>query len=193
MATVQERLHQVTAEYLNQIQDALDAAPLTNQVHQLESTQLPVPPSCFTAPILNRRRQLASVATPHMQSRYLRRVYAAMLATPLCTGTPALLWANGMLDGSLALPTAILGALLCVRHISKAWEKGRTKWLADYDRIQIGLSEDIQNIVNDILERGLRVVPSAALDGSTRLITQREETIKALAAEVKEAESAIQQ
>jgi hypothetical protein len=193
MATVQDRLHQITNVYLKQINNVLDAAPLTNQVHQLESTQLPVPPSCFTAPVLNRRRQLANIATPHMQGRYLSRVYTAMLATPLFTGTPAILWANDMLDGSFALPAAIFGALLCVRHISKAWEKGRTKWLADYDRIQIGLSEDIQQVVREMLEHHLRIVPLAALEGSTRLIAQREETIKALAVEVVEAEGMLQQ
>jgi len=193
MAAVQERIQKLTNDYLVQIPEALGAASLVNQVHRLESTQLPIPPSCFTSPILNRRRQLASIATPYMQSRYLRRVYAAMIAAPLVAGSPALLWANGMLDGSLALPAAILGLLFCLRHVSKAWEKARTKWLADYDRIQVGLSEDIQKIVQDMLEKRLKTIPLAALEGSTLLVAQREETIKALATEVGEAESVSQQ
>lgn len=191
MAVIQERIRQLTEEYLAQAAEDLDSSTLVNKIHRMEASELPVPPSCFTAPILHRRRQLVSVATPHMQKLYLRRIYAAMMAMPVVTGAPTLLWANDILDASFALPSAILGLLLCVRHISKAWEKGRSKWLADYDRIQEGLSEDIQTLVREIIDKRLRTIPSATLESSAQLIAQKEETITALAAEIEDAEKKI--
>lgn len=188
MAVIQERMRQLTNEYLSHVSKELDSTTLTNKIHQMEASEQPVPPSCFTAPILHRRRQLASIATPHMQSLYLRRVYAAMVASPIVTGAPALLWANGFLESSFALPSAILGLLLCARHISNAWDSGRSKWLADYDRIQQGLSEDIQKIVRDMLDRRLKGIPSATLEGSAQLIAQKENILQALTTEVQEAE-----
>ncbi|KAG8812687.1 hypothetical protein FRC17_001897, partial [Serendipita sp. 399] len=184
MGATQQRITELANEILEQMPGVLPAATLTNRIQQLEATSLPIPASSFTTAVVNRRRQLADTATQYLQTRFLRRVYASMLAMPVAVGTPALSWANQLVDLSFAAPTGVIALLLCIRHISKGWEKGRRKWWADYHRIELGLEDDIRLAVRDMLEARVMLLPQTLIEESALLVSQQEATIRRLADEV---------
>lgn len=183
MAAAQDRIKTATSEYMNKVGPKLGSAKFVNRIGQMKVAALQVPPSCFTSAIAQRRQQLATIATPHLQNRYVQRVYSALLAMPVAGGVPAVLWASEFWNASLAAPTALLGLLLSVRYISRAWEKGYRKWWGDYDRIQAGLSHDIQKVVKETLEKRLRAMPRAVIDESNSLIAQQSSVVEQLSNE----------
>lgn len=186
MSAAQERIKQITGEYIARVAPSLQSSQLVNTIDQLETNSLPVPPSSFTAAVSHRRQQLSRIATPFLQRRFVQRSQAALVAMPIISGVPTICWANGLLDASSALPGAAFGILICVRQIARGWEKGYRKWWKDYDRIQSGLEYDITRVVNETLETKLRALPLAAVQRSSELLAEREVAIEALSRETQE-------
>lgn len=187
MAAAQERIKAITNEYIARTGPKLDSAQLMNRIEQMDISSLLVPASSFTSAIVQRRQTLSNVSTPFLERRFTQRVYSALLAMPVAGGVPTILWASEFWSASFAIPTALLGLLFSVRHISTAWEKGYKKWWRDYDRIQRGLSHDIREVVDQTLEKRLRTIPRVALEESNRLVSQQGATIQELSKEADDA------
>ncbi|PVF96756.1 hypothetical protein CPB86DRAFT_708461 [Serendipita vermifera] len=187
MASTQERIHRLTDILLQDLTKTRNLASLRNQVDQMKTQNLPIQPSTFTTAILHRRKQLAEISTTHLQKKYLRRVYRTFLTLPVMSGTPFLLWANEIISLSMAVPSALLGLVFCIRQISNGWEKGFRKWWNDYDIIQTGLADDIQKTVSKTVNQKLQAIPSAAIEKVTTVVKQQEADLEQIRKEIEDA------
>lgn len=189
---MQRHIIEATRDYLRNLPEAEKTAVLVNQIEQLCATVPPVSPSHFTSAVSRRRKQLTEISIPYMQSKFLGRFYKGLIGIPISIGVPALLSINEIISSTTALPVGLLGFVICLRYIAGAWEKSRRKLWADYNRVGIGLSEDLQHVVEDTLVKQLKVFPQTAIEGVTSQVVRRETLTQELIKEVEEIEMGLQ-
>ncbi|KAH9935690.1 uncharacterized protein B0H18DRAFT_1207244 [Fomitopsis serialis] len=168
---------------------AFHSPVLQNQLSQISSSPtFPMDSTAFLLPLYTRRQQLR-FPTARLQTT-AQRVLIGMSSSVL--GGAGVAWAGwagqlGIIDMAMQTETVIgmgmLGAAAGVRWAVGRFERAKSKWLKDYDRVGEGLERDLRATLERTVNDGCSSFQRRlAMDGQA--VSKRKEEIEELKEEV---------
>ncbi|KAI0645917.1 hypothetical protein C8Q79DRAFT_1071559 [Trametes meyenii] len=101
--------------------------------------------------------------------------------------------AGGLIDVGMSMETAtgvgMLGAVLGVRWAVGRWEKAKTRWWKDWDRVGEGLERDLKVTLDRTMDQHVVLVAETACTGLETIVGKRKTEVQELVDEVQSLEA----
>ncbi|KAI0339810.1 hypothetical protein BDW22DRAFT_1486518 [Trametopsis cervina] len=175
---------------------AFHSPVLENALSQLRTSSAhPIQPNSLTAPIHQRKAQLA-YPTQMMHSTAQQ---VALGTGGSVLGGFGLAWAGwaehlgafgGLFGTGLELETAVGAGMLVtvvgIRWTVARWEKAKRRWWRDWDRVGQGLERDLRVALVGTIDRQISVISRTTCESLEQIVGKRREEVEALKEELNE-------
>ena len=145
------------------------SSPLPSSPHVASS----LPPPALLAPIRSRLTQL-SYATRALHLSAQRALLTSFLSSAFSASGGAAFVAFETLDAAGGAAFGALGALIGIRWAVGSWVRARASWWSAFKRIGEGLGRDMQDSLEDVMQKQVCLIPEETCRGIKKLAEKRE-------------------